>query len=278
MLSQTRPARRLTSSGPTPIWTRARGRDASITTSACSITSRSWRRPPPVVMSSSSWMSSSACRALKNSGVALAPSGREVDSTLTTLAPALRRIRATNGPAHREERSTTVTSSSGRGPDGWDSHATVLRSGTGALGGIASSTAAGMSKRRARSTASLAPWCSTHSVRVAQCSEVTGPSTRAGSTSWSHGRATLKATHWSEARRIRHAPLAETRPLGHIPRSRLRRVNSSGQSMATAWPWAADRRSIRAATASSTRAWPPVNLGRWGEVGAFARRAMGVRR
>ena len=90
-----------------PSCARARGRDASMTTSAAAsrARNRSTSRWSPKSRATDSWP---ACSRSKNgAGPRRAPSGRPVLSTLTVRAPATVKSWAHSGPAHSDDRSTT---------------------------------------------------------------------------------------------------------------------------------------------------------------------------
>ena len=93
-----------------PICSRARGREASMTTSAEARRSPSARTPARDRRSRATLRFRPFRRSKTASGPARAPSGRVVDSTLMTSAPASASSAPQSGPAHKELRSSTRTS------------------------------------------------------------------------------------------------------------------------------------------------------------------------
>lgn len=96
-------------SGSMPKRSSARSLDPSMTTSARATTSRSSLIPSSVRRSIERLSLAALSRSKKAGGPSRAPSGRDADSTLMTLAPAAARNDPHNGPAHSELRSTTVS-------------------------------------------------------------------------------------------------------------------------------------------------------------------------
>ena len=117
----------------------ARGRDASITTSAAAISRARAAAPSAVWKSRATPRCPPWSRSKSSGGPRRAPSGRWTDSTFTTCAPSSPRIRAHNGPAHSDDRSTT---------SGADPALPVARAGR--LAGVRSNCVGRTGNRRSR--------------------------------------------------------------------------------------------------------------------------------
>ena len=101
------PPSRTTSPASSPSCFRARGRLASITTSALPTSPCSARIPSVLLRSSATERLRPFKRSKNPCAPRRAPSGRWVDSTFTTSAPAWARRSPQSGPAHSAERSST---------------------------------------------------------------------------------------------------------------------------------------------------------------------------
>ena len=231
METQTRGPPAGTRSGPfTPSCASARGRLASITTSACR--TRSWRtRMPSGLCKSSATDRLRPFNRSKNSrGPRRAPSGRCVDSTFTTVAPARARRSPHSGPAQSAERSTTtIPVTSGRGGasprSDRDTPACPTDSPTRAAG---SPSSAALARRCAGSPSRRFDATADHMAGTEP--GTASSSSHAGTDSMSSSRGSDTAMKPSADRSRRQLPPQLTAPRRHRPMSAARSPSSANAS------------------------------------------------
>ena len=179
------------------------------------------------------------------------PSGRAVDSTLITRAPACCSRRPHRGPAQSDDRSTTVTSAIGLGAAAPGSR--VACTGQASVAGATSDgrTATGSPSIHARAAVAAPGRARRWSTTVGHGSPTTGASSwnQAATRSVSSDRASVTASHPSADRTSRVAPPQLRSPARDRPWAPARSPSSARPSTSTGRPSAREAAAIRAVTA-----------------------------
>ena len=224
-----------TPSASMPSCASAHGREPSMTTSAASIRAASAAMPARSRRSRATHRLPALSRSKKPVWPRRKPSGRWLDSTFTTLAPAPARSCEQSGPAHSEERSAT---SGGRDRAAAERCDATTTGSAGTSASPRPETAMPSSAPRAVTSATLRSATPPATRSKSESAErpakwSVGCSSHAETTSTSSGRGSATASHPSAAGSRRVDPLQLVVPWRRIPVSAARSPSSASGSTAS---------------------------------------------